>query len=258
MIATATRTNERPVLRFPKSAVRRASTGVVVVIPALNEEDAIGKVLVELPNVDRVIVVDNGSKDATADVARAHGAYVVEEPRRGYGSACLCGLAEIVRLREDGTLDPRVVVFLDADHSDDPGELTRLVRPVLDGDADMVLGSRSLGVLEPGAMPIQAILGNKLACGLMNFFWSTDYTDLGPFRAVDYAALRSLGMSDPDFGWTIEMQIKAARADLQTTEIPVPYRRRIGTSKISGTVVGTVRAGWKILYTIAKYAVSSR
>lgn len=232
--------------------------GVVVVIPALNEASSLPLVLRDLPDVHRVIVVDNGSTDGTGEIALEHGAYVVEERRRGYGSACLRGLEEIERLADQGELLPRIVVFLDADYSDDPTELVRLVRPILDGDSDLVLGSRSLGVLEPGAMPIQAVLGNRLACGLMRLLWGTSYTDLGPFRAVDYAALKSLEMRDTNFGWTIEMQIKAVRAGLRVVEIPVPYRRRVGASKISGTLSGTLRAGTKILYTIAKYAVFAR
>lgn len=226
---------------------------VTVIIPALNEEAALPEVLRELPTVGRVIVVDNGSVDRTAEVAMAGGAEVVAEPRPGYGSACLRGLAHIEDIKAAGGPPPRVVVFLDADHSDHPDLLPNLVKPILDGDADFVLGSRLLGKREPGAMPAQSVFGNRLACFLMRILFGARYTDLGPFRAIDYAVLRRLGMMDTNFGWTVEMQIKASRAGLRIAEIPVPYRCRIGQSKISGTLWGSVRAGYKILYLIAKY-----
>jgi hypothetical protein len=146
-----------------------------------------------------------------------------------------------------------VVVFLDGDYSDHPERLPELVAPIFCGEADFVLGSRLLGEREPGAMPFQSLFGNRLACFLMRHLFGGRYTDLGPFRAIDYQALKGLGMADRNFGWTVEMQIKATRAGLRTLEIPVPYRRRIGQSKISGTLAGTVKAGWKILYVIAKY-----
>ncbi len=226
---------------------------VVVIIPALNEQESLPLVLGDLPQVGQVIVVDNGSTDATADVAQRCGATVVPETQRGYGSACLCGLATVRVQIERGQDAPRVVVFLDADYSDHPELLPRLVAPVLSGDADFVLGSRLLGQRESGAMPPQSVFGNKLACFLMRLLFGLRYTDLGPFRAIEYSALESLNMEDENFGWTIEMQIKAGRAGLQTREIPVPYRCRVGTSKISGTVMGSVKAGTKILYMIAKY-----
>jgi len=200
-----------------------------------------------------VIVVDNGSSDRTTDVATAAGATVVEEPQRGYGAACLKGLAAIDESSTDGSAPPRAVVFLDADYSDDPGLLPDLVQPILDGTADFVLGSRLMGRREPGAMPPQSVFGNRLACLLMRVLLGIRYTDLGPFRAIDYRRLCELGMTDRNFGWTVEMQIKAAWRNLRICEIPVPYRRRIGESKISGTVWGSVRAGWKILYLIGKY-----
>jgi len=226
---------------------------VMVIIPALNEEESLPLVLRDLPQVGRSIVVDNGSTDRTAAIARAEGAHVVSEPRRGYGSACLRGLAEIESLPSESL--PRVIVFLDADYSDHPELLTELVRPILAGEADFVLGSRLSGVREPGAMPAQSLFGNRLACFLMRILFGARYTDLGPFRAIDYAALKRLRMIDTNYGWTVEMQIKAARAGLRTVEIPVPYRCRIGQSKISGTILGSIKAGWKILFLIAKYGI---
>jgi glycosyltransferase involved in cell wall biosynthesis len=204
----------------------------------------------DLPQVGRVIVVDNGSTDESAAIASDLGADVIPETKRGYGSACLAGLAAI----EDAP-PPAIVVFLDADYSDHPDRLPSLVRPILDDAADFVLGSRLMGDREPGAMPPQSVYGNKLACFLMRMFFGVRYTDLGPFRAISYTALLRLGMQDDGFGWTVEMQIKAARAGLRTREIGVPYRRRVGVSKISGTLMGTIKAGSKILYLIAKYGL---
>jgi glycosyltransferase involved in cell wall biosynthesis len=203
--------------------------------------------------VGRIIVVDNGSTDRTADVAVSAGATVVPEPERGYGAACLKGLALIGGLIDSGQPPPQVIVFLDADYSDDPGVLPDLVQPIFAGAADFVLGSRLLGQREPGAMPPQSVFGNRLACLLMRVLFGIRYTDLGPFRAIDYRRLTELGMTDRNFGWTVEMQIKAARHGLRTIEVPVPYRCRIGQSKISGTVWGSIRAGYKILFLIAKY-----
>jgi glycosyltransferase involved in cell wall biosynthesis len=226
---------------------------VTVVIPALNEESSLPLVLSHLPAVQRVIVVNNGSTDATADIALAHGAMVVHQPQRGYGAACLRGLAAISDLIDAGESPPQIVVFLDADFSDHPELLPELVRPIQDGLADFVLGSRLLGQREAGAMPPQSVFGNRSACWLMHCLFRASYTDLGPFRAIDYQALCALDMADQGFGWTIEMQIKANQAGLRTLEIPVPYRRRIGQSKISGTVLGALKAGMKILYSIGKF-----
>jgi glycosyltransferase involved in cell wall biosynthesis len=233
-------------------------SGVFVLIPALNEEASLPLVLRDLPAVGRVIVVDNGSSDGTAHVARASGASVVSEPKRGYGAACLRGLAAIDEFIAAGDAAPQVIVFLDADFSDHPERLLELVEPILNGTADFVLGSRLLGQREPGAMPLQSVFGNWLACTLMRVLFGIRYTDLGPFRAIDYKRLKQLGMTDPNFGWTVEMQIKAARQNLQIVEVSVPYRCRIGQSKISGTVWGSVRAGWKILYLIGKYGILRR
>jgi glycosyltransferase involved in cell wall biosynthesis len=239
----------------------RASCGeyelasVWVIIPALNEEKSLPRVLSDLPTVGRTIVVDNGSTDGTAKEASDAGAYVVREPRRGYGAACLRGLAEIEPAIAAGEPAPQIIVFLDGDYSDHPERLPELVSPILAGEADFVLGSRLLGQREAGAMPPQSVWGNRLACFLMRLLIGARYTDLGPFRAINYQMLKSLGMADQNFGWTVEMQIKAARAGLRTVEIPIPYRCRIGQSKISGTVVGTIKAGYKILFVIAKYGL---
>ncbi|MEM9353246.1 MAG: glycosyltransferase family 2 protein [Planctomycetota bacterium] len=225
-------------------------SGVAVVIPVYNEAASLPLVLRDLPEVGRVVVVDNGSTDGSAEAAVEAGTAVVREERRGYGSACLAGLAHLRQLPDP----PIAVAFLDGDYSDHPDVLPELAAPVLSGECDLMLGSRMLGEREPGAMPPQAVFGNRLACGLMRLLFDADYTDLGPFRVIGWSALESLGMQDTNFGWTIEMQIKAAKAGLRCREAPVPYRKRIGISKISGTVSGSVRAGCKILWTIARYA----
>ena len=220
-----------------------------VVIPALNEEASLPLVLADLPRtVRRVVVADNGSADGTARVAREGGAEVVAAPRRGYGSACLAGL---VHLRRTGP--PGIVVFVDADYSDHPDELPALVAPLLAGEADLVIGSRVLGHRERGALLPQARAGNLVACLLIRLFYSHRFTDLGPFRAIRWDALERLEMADPNFGWTAEMQVKAVRRGLRCAEVPVSYRRRTGVSKITGTVSGTVRAGYKILWTVARH-----
>ena len=241
-----------------ESSDGRGLGGVTVVIPALNEAESLPLVLRDLPPVGRVIVVNNGSTDGTAAVASAHGATVVDEPRRGYGSACLRGLAVVSELIDAGESPPRVVAFLDADYSDHPELLPRLVDPILGGHAEFVLGSRLEGQREAGAMPLRSVFGNRLACFLMRHLFGARYTDLGPFRAIQYQALGRLAMSDRNFGWTIEMQIKAVQAGLRIVEVPVPYRCRVGQSKISGTFWGSIKAGAKILYTIAKYGVLAR
>ena len=252
-MAAATQKMAQPVVESDASACDLSS--VTVIIPALNEEESLPLVLGDLPAVGRVIVVDNGSDDATAAVAMLAGASVVSERQRGYGAACLAGLNDVRQSVAAGDPPPEVIVFLDADYSDHPDLLPDLVAPIFAGEADFVLGSRLLGKREPGAMPPQSLYGNRLACFLMRVLFGGQYTDLGPFRAIRYQQLRALDMSDQDFGWTVEMQIKAIRAGLRTTEIPVPYRRRIGASKISGTVTGTIKAGVKILFLIAKYGL---
>jgi glycosyltransferase involved in cell wall biosynthesis len=221
-----------------------------VVIPALDEERALPLVLTDIPRppVRRVVVADNGSRDRTAEVAGDWGAEVVEEPRRGYGAACL---RAIEHLRDD---PPDIVVFLDGDHSDHPEEIPRVVAPIERGEAELVVGSRTLGQRARGALSPQQIVGNAIACRALHAIYGVRYTDLGPFRAITWDALERLEMRDLDFGWTIEMQLKAARAGMSHVEVPVSYRRRVGTSKISGTVRGTLSAGGKILYTLARHA----
>lgn len=222
-----------------------------VVIPAYNEEESIGLVLADVPVdlVRRVVVADNNSRDATAARAGEAGAEVVPAPVQGYGSACLAGLDHLRR-----TGPPEIVVFLDGDYSDHPDEMPRLVEPIARGEADLVIGSRVLGRAEPGALLPQARWGNRFACLLVRLLYGHRYTDLGPFRAVSWQALESLGMRDPNFGWTAEMQVKALRRGLRVVESPVSYRRRTGVSKITGTVRGTVRAGWKIIATVLRYS----
>jgi glycosyltransferase involved in cell wall biosynthesis len=223
-----------------------------VIIPAYNEEDSIALVVQEIPAtlVRDIIVCNNNSKDNTAEVARNAGAVVVDEARPGYGSACLRGMAHIAARPEAEW--PDVVVFIDGDHSDYPEQLPEVIAPILNGTADMVIGSRALGNLEPGSMQPQQIFGNWLATTLIKLIYGVQFTDLGPFRAIRYTDLRKLGMNDPDFGWTVEMQVRAAKAGLRSTEVAVHYRNRIGVSKISGTVRGTILAGHKILWTIFK------
>ena len=250
--------DQRPAGQPFRDLPRDPLADVVVIIPALNEEASLPHVLADLPPVAGVLVIDNGSTDATAEVALRAGARVLHEPRRGYGAACLCGLAHVEQSAGQGHPAPRIIVFLDADYSDHPELLVSLVEPIRAGEAELVLGSRLLGKREAGAMPPQAVFGNRLACFLMRLLFRSTYTDLGPFRAIDYRALRKLNMRDSGFGWTVEMQIKAVRLGMRVRELPVPYRRRIGRSKISGTLLGTVRAGYTILYLIAKHAVLSR
>jgi len=217
---------------------------VWAVIPALDEEDGLRRVLREIPPcVENVVVVDNGSRDRTADVAREEGAHVVEEPRRGYGAACLRGIAALPS-------DVDVVVFLDADHADHPDRIPSLLEPIAAGEADLVIGSRALGPAEKGALTPQARFGNWLATWMIFLLFGHRFTDLGPMRAVRREALERLGMRDRTYGWTVEMQVRALQEGLACAEVPVPYRRRRGRSKISGTLRGTLLAGWKIITTI--------
>jgi glycosyltransferase involved in cell wall biosynthesis len=226
---------------------------IVAIIPACNEERSIGLVVDAIPRalVSEVIVADNNSTDATATVAKAAGARVVFEAEPGYGAACLAGIAQA---RE---LCPELAGLLDGDFSDHPEEIPRLVAPIIDGRYDMVIGSRILGQRERGALSPQQRFGGWLACLLMRGFFGAHYTDLGPFRAISMQALGRLSMTDRNYGWTVEMQIKAARAGLRVMEIPVRYRKRIGVSKVSGTVKGVILAGWKIIATIFKYALQA-
>jgi glycosyltransferase involved in cell wall biosynthesis len=224
---------------------------ISIIIPAINEEESIGLVLNDIPKdiVREIIVVDNGSNDNTVAVAKNLGATVIIEPLKGYGSACLRGMSVLKK-------DTDIVVFLDADYSDYPQDMHTILKPILTDNAEMVIGSRMLGVREKGALLPQAVFGNKLAAFLIRLFWRFRYTDLGPFRAISYKALLALNMADKNFGWTVEMQIKALKKGLRIMEVPVRYRKRIGKSKITGTFSGTVRAGTKIIYTIFKYGFS--
>jgi glycosyltransferase involved in cell wall biosynthesis len=224
-----------------------------VVIPVFNERESLPLVVADIPAglVSEIIVVDNGSTDGTDLLAENLPVRLVREARRGYGSACLAGLAALA------SSPPDVVVFLDGDYSDHPEEMPRLLDAVL-GGADLVIGSRILGRREPGALLPQARLGNALACFLIRVLYGYRYTDLGPFRAIRWEACRILGMRDRGFGWTCEMQVRAVRAGLRIAEVPVSYRRRVGVSKITGTLWGTLRAGWKILWTIARYGIGRK
>jgi len=222
------------------------ATRYALVIPALNEAESIGRVLEQIPHglFSQVIVVDNGSEDYTADVARAAGAWVVREPRRGYGQACLAGLAQLHP-------ETAAVAFMDADLSDDPGDLARIVQVFDEGRWDLVLGSRVLGNPQPGSLTPLQRFGNWVSTLLIRWLWHMPFTDLGPMRMVSRRALDSLRLGDRDFGWNVEMQAKAARLGMRVREIPVSYRRRAsGRSKISGALVGSVRAGLKIMWTI--------
>jgi glycosyltransferase involved in cell wall biosynthesis len=223
-----------------------------VIIPVYNEEKSIGLVIDDIPRelVDEIVVCNNGSSDRTSAVARGKNVTVLEETKRGYGSACLKGLAYLDTMPIDKK--PDIVVFLDGDYSDHPEEMQQLVRPIRQAGYDLVIGSRALGKMDPGAMQPQQIFGNWLATNLIRIFYGYHFTDLGPFRAIRYEALQKLKMCDGDFGWTVEMQVKAAKLGLKCTEVPVSYRRRVGVSKVSGTVRGTILAGHKILWTIFK------
>lgn len=220
-----------------------------ILIPALNEEDALPGVLDAIPRdrIDHVVVADNGSTDRTADVAKEHGAMVVSEPERGYGAACLAGIAHLTAL----PTAPTVVAFLDGDQSDDPTQVCRLVDPILNGEADMVIGVRESAGGGQETVPVHARLGNALVLGLARALFGASFTDLGPFRAVSLTALQSMELDDRNWGWTLQMQIRAARLGLRVLEVPVDHRTRAaGRSKVSGSVYGSVRAGGKMLYTL--------
>ena len=225
---------------------------VDVVIPAFNEEEAIGLVLRDIPKnaVRNIIVVNNNSTDTTSAVALENGAVVVDENEQGYGAACLKGLDHLHGLEPR----PDIVVFLDADYSDHPEELTKIIDPIVKGRAELVIGSRALGNREKGAMMPQQVFGNWLATRMMKLFYGASFTDLGPFRAISWTALQDIGMTDRDFGWTVEMQVKALKKGISYEEIPVKYRKRKGVSKITGTIRGSVMAGYKIIFTILRHA----
>ena len=217
----------------------------------MNEESSIAKVIAEIPKneVDEVIVCNNNSTDNTHVIAKSAGATVLDEVRPGYGWACLKGMVHASRMEQK----PDIIVFLDGDYSDYPEELTSVVAPILEQNMDMVIGSRSLGKRVKGSMTTPQIFGNWLATRLMRLFYKVKYTDLGPFRAIKYERLIELDMQDKTYGWTIEMQIKAAKLKFKTCEVPVNYKKRIGKSKVSGTIKGTVMAGVKIIGAIFKY-----
>lgn len=224
---------------------------IVVIIPAFNEENAIGNVVRDIPKglVSEILVVNNNSNDATKDIAVKAGATVLDEPKQGYGNACLRGILYTKNMNPS----PDIIVFIDADYSDHPEEMPDLITPIIEDGYDLVIGSRALGVKEKGAMTPQQVYGNMLATGLMKLLYGVRYTDLGPFRAIRYDALLKLDMKDMTYGWTVEMQLKAAKKKMKITEVPVDYRKRIGFSKISGTIKGTFMAGYKIIATILKY-----
>ena len=238
--------------RTVSSPRERARANIDVVIPALDEELAVGGVVAALlPHARSVIVVDNGSRDRTAEVARAAGAVVVAEPRRGYGAACLAGIAALPR-------DCDIVVFVDADGSDEPSELPALVQPIVEDRADLVIGSRSLGHVQRGALTPQQRVGNAIAATWLRARFGLPATDLGPFRAIRRSSLAALGMVDTSYGWTVEMQIKAAQQGLRYAEVPAAYKVRLGVSKVSGTLRGVLGASYKILGLLAWYDLRGR
>lgn len=223
-----------------------------VIIPAFNEENSVGSVVRDLPTecLQEVIVVNNNSNDLTEERAAKAGATVLAEKRQGYGAACLKAMAYISR--KPAEVQPDYVVFIDADYSDYPEQLPLLTEQ-LDKGCDLVIGSRALGEKESGAMQPQQIFGNWLATWLIRRLYGVQFTDLGPFRAIKYDQLLKLNMQDQNYGWTVEMQVKAAQQQMACCEVPVKYRKRIGKSKVTGTIKGTLGAGYKILYTIFKY-----
>lgn len=223
-----------------------------VIIPAFNEERPIGLVLAGIPRglVREVVVCDNASTDGTAAAALRAGATVVSQPGKGYGNACLKGIEYLLQKPENE--QPDIIVFIDGDYSDHPEEMPALVRPIMEEGYDLAIGSRTLGERERGAMTPQQIFGNWLATNLIKLFYGYRFTDLGPFRAIIFRKLLELNMQDKDFGWTVEMQVKAAKKKYKCTEVPVRYRKRVGLSKVSGTIRGTILAGYKILWTIFK------
>jgi len=226
-------------------------TQIALIIPAFNEEKSIGQVLSGVPEVvSEIVVVDNNSTDRTADVARDAGATVLHEPQKGYGYACLKGINYLGQKSKT----PDIIVFMDGDYSDYPEELPKVVGPILNQGMDLVIGSRKKELREEGSMTPQQVFGNWLATTLMRLLYGARFTDLGPFRAITYEALMAMEMEDKTYGWTVEMQLKALRQKLAYTEVPVRYKKRIGVSKVSGTVKGSIFAGVKILGWIFKYS----
>ena len=224
---------------------------IVVIIPALNEEKSISKVVNSIPNiVDEIIVINNGSDDSTAIKASISGAKVIHEYRKGYGYACLKGIDYLNKN------PPDIVVFLDGDYSDYPEDIEAIIKPILEKNMQFVIGARVKFLREKGALTPQQIFGNTLACLLMRLLYKANFTDLGPFRAIGWKNLVALEMSDKTYGWTIEMQLKVLRRKIKYIEVPVRYRKRIGYSKVSGTVKGTIMAGYKILTWIGKFYFS--
>ncbi|MEM9075767.1 MAG: glycosyltransferase family 2 protein [Bacteroidota bacterium] len=225
---------------------------IKVIIPAVNEGDSIAKVVKEIPNsVSEIIVVNNGSTDNTVENAEKAGATVLTENRKGYGYACLKGMEYVGRQSKK----PNIIVFIDGDYSDYPEELDKIVAPILEKDIDFVVGARKKSLREPGSMTPQQVFGNQLATFLMRLFFRAKFTDLGPFRAIKYEKLKALEMEDKTYGWTVEMQLKILRKKMSYIEVPVCYKQRIGVSKVSGTVKGTIFAGVKILGWIFKYSI---
>ena len=225
---------------------------IKVIIPAIDEGDSIAQVIAEIPNsASEVIVVDNGSKDDTAKKAKRSGATVLAESRKGYGFACLKGMEYV----DQQSKKPDIIVFMDGDYSDYPEELDKIVAPLLEKNIDFVVGARKKALREPGSMTPQQVFGNQLATFLMRLFFRAKFTDLGPFRAIKYEKLKALDMQDKTYGWTVEMQLKILKQKMSYIEVPVRYKQRIGVSKVSGTVKGTIFAGIKILGWIFKYSL---
>lgn len=224
---------------------------IKVIIPAFNEEQSIAKVIQDIPSsVAEIIVVNNGSTDSTVLVAKEAGATVLDENRKGYGFACLKGIDYIQNQSE--TTD--ILVFLDGDYSDYPEELTQVVAPIIEDNVDLVIGARTAALRAKGSMTPQQVFGNWLATFLMHWIYGANFTDLGPFRAIKMEKLQQMNMQDTTYGWTVEMQIKALKQGMTYVEIPVRYKERIGVSKVSGTLKGTIMAGYKILFLIFKYS----
>ena len=225
---------------------------IKVIIPAYNEQESIANVITEIPSVvSEVIVVSNNSTDNTVSVAEKAGATVLSEIQKGYGYACLKGMEHIASQNEK----PDIVVFLDGDYSDYPEELTKIIAPILTNNIDLVIGARAPELREKDSVTPQQIFGNWLACFLMKLFFKATFTDLGPFRAIKYDKLLALNMTDKTYGWTVEMQLKALKKQFSYVEVPVRYKKRIGVSKVSGTIKGAIFAGVKILTWIFKYSL---